>query len=108
MKERLSTSVAALVAINLLPLIGVLFFDWSVYEILVLFWAENLVIGLYTITRLVTLYRRKGEEAALFMVFFFCFHFGGFTMGHGLFVIFGLSEFFPGDPISDVGIPWAY
>ena len=38
-------SLATLVAANLLPLAGVVFFGWDAGVILVLYWAENLVVG---------------------------------------------------------------
>ena len=39
-------SIAVLIAANLLPLAGVLFWDWDVFLVLLLFWCENVVIGL--------------------------------------------------------------
>ncbi len=88
MKDRLILSTLLLVAVNLLPLAGVLFFGWSVYEVVLLFWAENLVIGLYTVARMVTLLRRNGDRRMLLLIPFFCLHFGAFTLGHLVFVIF--------------------
>lgn len=102
MNDRLSASVASLIAVNLIPLIGVLFFDWSAYAILVVFWAENLIVGFYTVTRLFTLFRRNGDNGALLMILFFSFHFGGFTFGHGMFVIFFFPKFIPGFELLDI------
>ena len=84
---RLLMSSLALVAANLVPLAGVLFFEWTVYELLLLFWAENLIIGAYTVARMVTLYTRNGDGRVLFTIPFFCFHFGIFTLAHGAFVM---------------------
>jgi hypothetical protein len=95
--HRLLLTTILLVAVNLLPLAGVLFFNWSVYEILLLFWAENLVIGLYAIARLVTLYRRNGDGRTLLLIPFFCVHFGLFTLVHGIFV---MAIFRPEDHVS--------
>lgn len=85
--RRLLLTSSLLVAGNLLPLGGVLLFDWSVYEVVLLFWAENLVIGLYAVARMVTLYRRNGDRRNLLLIPFFCFHFGAFSLGHLIFVI---------------------
>lgn len=87
MNPRLLMTSLALVAANLVPLAGVLFFDWTAYELLVLFWAENLIIGFYTVARMVTLYRRNADGRVLFTIPFFCFHFGIFTLVHGAFVM---------------------
>lgn len=97
MTSRLLLSSVLLAVVNLLPLAGVLFFGWSVYEILLLFWAENLVIGLYTIARFVTLYRRNGDGRTLLLIPFFCMHYGMFTLVHGIFVV---ALFRPDDHIS--------
>jgi len=45
-------SAWVLVAANLVPLAGVLWWDWSVFALLVLFWMENVVIGLLFALRL--------------------------------------------------------
>lgn len=104
--DRLLVSTILLIAGNLLPLGGVLFFDWSVYHVLLLFWAENLVIGLFTLARFWTLYRREGEGAVLLYMPFFCLHYGLFTLAHGAFVV---SLFRPehaaGLDVGTLGVP---
>ena len=45
-------SLALLVVANLLPLVGVLFWDWDVFFLLLLFWCENVIIGLFGIARI--------------------------------------------------------
>jgi hypothetical protein len=97
MTTNLRLSTALLIAVNLLPLVGVLFFNWSVYEILLLFWAENLVIGFYTVARFVSLFRRNGDGRVLLLIPFFCLHYGIFTIVHGVFV---LAMFRPEDHVS--------
>jgi hypothetical protein len=47
-----SRSAVALVIANAIPLIGVLFFGWSLLTILVLFWIENGIVGLWNIPRI--------------------------------------------------------
>ena len=42
----------ALLLANLIPVFGVLYLDWDVGSIIVLYWAENLVIGFYTILKI--------------------------------------------------------
>ena len=47
-----SRSAIVLVVANAIPLIGVLFFGWSLITILVLFWVENGIVGLWNIPRI--------------------------------------------------------
>jgi hypothetical protein len=47
-----SRSAVALVIANAIPLIGVLLFGWSLLTILVLFWIENGIVGLWNIPRI--------------------------------------------------------
>ena len=77
-----------LVAANLVPLAGVLFWGWDVFPLLVLFWMENVVIGVLNALKM--LLADPADPALwagkLFMVPFFCVHYGMFTAVHGLFV----------------------
>jgi hypothetical protein len=81
-------SAWVLVAANLLPLIGVLFWGWDVFPLLALFWMENVAIGVFFILRMIC---ADPQDPALWagkllMVPFFCFHYGMFTAIHGVFV----------------------
>ncbi len=76
-------SLIVLIAVNLIPIAGVLWLEWEVSSIIILYWLENLVIGFYTIIKMLHL---KGL-LALFPVMFFCLHYGGFCGAHGLFVL---------------------
>jgi len=77
-----SPSGLALIAANLVPLAGVLFFGWDLASVIVLFWAESAVIGFYTALKIAVV----GKFAALAMVPFFIGHFGGFMAGHFLLI----------------------
>jgi uncharacterized protein DUF6498 len=81
-------SAWALIAANLLPLYAVLFWNWEVFPLLVLFWMENVIIGALNAARMLTLDPRDAAlwVGKLFMVPFFCFHYGLFTLVHGMFV----------------------
>jgi hypothetical protein len=72
-----------LLAANLLPLFGVLLADWDVGAIVLLYWSENLIIGGYTILKMLV----AGRLRALQYVLFFCLHYGGFCAVHGVFVL---------------------
>ncbi|MES1239846.1 MAG: DUF6498-containing protein, partial [Chloroflexota bacterium] len=47
-----SRSAILLVAANLIPLVGVLLFGWSLWTILVLYWVENGIVGLWNVLRI--------------------------------------------------------
>jgi hypothetical protein len=81
-------SVWALIIANLYPVIGVIFFNWQTYPLLLFFWTENLVIGFYTVLKMLVASGENAKPAAkLFTVPFFCFHYGIFTLVHGVFVV---------------------
>lgn len=46
------SSVYALIFANTVPLIGVLFFEWSLFAIIFLYWMENIVIGFFNLLRM--------------------------------------------------------
>jgi len=72
----------ALIAANLLPLAGVMFFGWDLAEVIVLFWAESAVIAFYTAVKMAVV----GKFFAILAVPFFIGHFGGFMAGHFLLI----------------------
>jgi hypothetical protein len=74
--------LAALVAANLIPLVGVFVFGWDARQIVLLYWAENLIVGGWAAARMLV----AGGPKALPLVAFFCVHFGMFTLIHGQFV----------------------
>lgn len=71
-------TLAALVAANVAPLLGVLAFGWRLGEVLLLFWAESAIVGYYGILRMA----RAARWRALYEVPFFVFHYGWFMFGH--------------------------
>jgi hypothetical protein len=56
-----SLSGVALVAANIVPLVGVLLFGWDLPAIMVLFLAESAVIAFYTIVKMIRPERAFGE-----------------------------------------------
>lgn len=106
-------SSIALILANLLPLVGVLYFDWLVLDVLLLYWAESVIIGLVNILRMAvsksdnllaamlpqlvhgeipaeirqSLPRINIEAFKYFVIPFFVLHYGGFCYGHLMAVI---------------------
>jgi hypothetical protein len=77
-----SASTLALIIANLVPVAGTLFLGWNLSDVLVLYWAESAVIGLFNICKIIVI----GKWGALFAVPFFTGHFGGFMAVHFLFI----------------------
>ena len=77
-----------LLAANLVPVAGVLLWDWSVFALIALFWMENVIVGVFFVLRMLCADPRDPAlwAAKLFMVPFFCVHYGMFTAIHGMFV----------------------
>ncbi|MCK4284269.1 MAG: hypothetical protein KAX44_08130 [Candidatus Brocadiae bacterium] len=100
----LTPSVAVLVVANLVPLYGVLFQGWQVFPIVLLFWVENIIVGVFFVLRLLTVRPQEpiGWIAKLFLVPFFVFHYGMFTTVHGVFVfaLFGREMAGPGASVG--------
>jgi len=93
-------SSVALVVANLIPLAGVLFFHWSLGNVMLLYWAESAVIGFYTVLKIAVV----GKLVAIAAAPFFIGHFGGFMVVHFLliyeFVIRGFHAG-PEPPLAD-------
>lgn len=52
--KQLRLSAVALVLANLIPLVGVLHWQWSVSSVVILYWFENVVIGVVNVLRMLT------------------------------------------------------
>jgi len=102
---KLSLSLFALTLANLVPLGGVFLFGWDAATLILLYWIENVVVGIYNILKiaLVKTASPAGHLGKLLSIPFFCLHFGGFCAVHGLFllVFFKIGDsgdLFPKDP----------
>ena len=110
---RVTSSVGAVVTLivaNLIPLIGVLFFGWNVWMILIVYWLENGVVGVINVLKMAkaqgpddpeaTNWRVNGKPANQMakasLIPFFIVHYGIFWLVHGIFVftlpVFGSLE----------------
>ena len=94
------TTPVTLILANLIPLFGVLFLGWKVFFLLALYWAENVIVGIINVGKLVAIrkvnpeVRKPGGET----IGFFIVHYGGFAFVHGVFV---LAAFGPQGPSSE-------
>jgi hypothetical protein len=85
---QITPTALVLIAANLLPLYGVLVLDWAVLPMMVLFWLENIVIGVLNIPRILLASPTDSTRLSrkYFLALFFTVHYGLFTAIHGLIV----------------------
>ncbi|MEM6513782.1 MAG: DUF6498-containing protein [Pseudomonadota bacterium] len=97
-----------IVAFNLVPLAGVWLFGWKTFDLIFLYWMENVIIGAFTVLRmLVRPYLHPIDLAApAFMAPFFTVHYGMFCFVHGLFVVslFGSDDGTSRDLLESVAL----
>ena len=88
-------AVLLLIGANLIPLAGVLFFGWDLMTILVAYWLENGIVGLFNVLRLALAAggQQSGpgsgslaSSAKVALIPFFVMHYGIFWLVHGAFV----------------------
>jgi len=112
MTKRASSLV--LILANLIPLAGVVLFEWDVLAILLLYWAESVIIGVLNVFRMIfcqsddviqavlqlanrpipeelsqSLPRISANAFKFILIPFFIVHYGGFSYGH-LSIVVGL------------------
>ena len=77
---------------NMVPVAGVILWNWSVFEIVALYWAENVIIGLLNVPRMLLAKGTGGsgdgfsKGLKFLMIPFFFVHYGFFCSVHGFFV----------------------
>jgi hypothetical protein len=106
-------SALVLIIANMIPLIGVAFFEWRVIDILLLYWTESVIIGVINVLRMSRCQTNNllggllpsiaGKEIPaeleanlpkislpaikFFIIPFFILHYGGFCYGHLMAVV---------------------
>src|SRR2546422_292146 len=75
-------STLILIVANLIPLAGIFFWHWDLFVLITLYWLETGIIGFWNILRMAIM----AKWLSLFLVPFFCVHFGGFMTGHFIFL----------------------
>jgi hypothetical protein len=86
----MNRNVIAAFTINLMPLAGIALFGWGAFALMLLYWLENIVIGLMTLGKILfgTWLRDSSNLlAAIPVSIFFVFHYGLFCFVHGVFVV---------------------
>jgi len=99
-------SLISLFVANLVPLFGVLFWGWDMFSILILYWIESFIIGIWNIPKIIRAsgglskyissisdarvrisYRISGMLSRFFLIPFFIFHYGIFMIVHLGFIL---------------------
>ena len=93
MGQRLGAArLGLIVLLNLIPAGGVLWLGWDAGQILMLYWVENVIIGVLALLRILTARQPiEGAEsspgATIKVGCFFMVHYGLFTLVHGVFTM---------------------
>jgi hypothetical protein len=101
-----------IVALNLTPLIGVVWFGWDAGALLILYWAENVIVGVCTLVAMGwrSLRTLAGGMGFVLSAPFFLVHYGLFCAVHGMFALAfargGLTGASGPDPFDDTLWPW--
>ena len=116
MKARTPASIIQLIAFAFIPLVGVFLFGWDWREVLLLYWLENITVGIVTFIKIIRspapdttptgafVFRQAGRGnpiAKVFLAGFYAMHYGMFTLVHGVFV-FVIINFFGADASTNV------
>jgi len=110
-KTRLTwPDVAGVAIVNVVPAVALLFQRWDVGILILLYWMENVVLGVDNVLRMIVAKPdyssgkirlvgpwveiregssviRAGNSSKFGDILFFLIHYGGFTLGHGFFVL---------------------
>lgn len=84
--HRSKRTALLLIAVNMLPLVLVFAGLWDLQRVMLLYWLENGVIGIYNVLRILSA-RQTFFLVRLFIALFFTAHYGMFFLGHGVFLM---------------------
>ena len=98
-------SLTALILVNVVPLAGVLWFGWRMFDVLMLFWMESVVIGVINLLRMAVRLFGAGELKGVVLIPFFTVHYFGFCAAHGLILVlvFGPPGLSPAQVLGSSG-----
>jgi hypothetical protein len=99
-------SLSILILANIMPILGIIFLDWSLFSIMFFYWLESAVVGIFNIAKIMMInpVQENGnvnsesiKKTRFSVVGFFIFHYGMFMLGHVLFIfeLFGPSDIKP-------------
>jgi hypothetical protein len=90
-----SKSFELLIFVNLLPLFGVKFFNWSALTVILIYFLETFIVGFMNILKMAHPHQRKMKttlnkrtntaSGQWSLIIFFIFHYSIFSLGHTIF-----------------------
>ncbi|MFT4599969.1 MAG: hypothetical protein ACI857_000137 [Arenicella sp.] len=102
-------TLISIILLNLITLIIAINLDWKTFDLVLLFWTENLAIGLFNVPKMIIAFfsnwSKKGNS--FFPIPFFIAHFSIFCFGHGVIItkLFGeekLEGVHMAEPVVDL------
>ena len=101
-------TVLLMILANLIPLAGVVILGWQVFPLMLLFWVENVIVGIINVVKMLMAEpgNPKAWASKVFMIPFFCFHYGIFTLVHGVFVFAVFGGQSSGDSSAEAVSTW--
>lgn len=105
-KRRLTIEDFLLMAVNIIPLIGVWFYNWDARQVFLVYCMETVIIGLINVIKMacITLFVRSSDvwennggssmQSGWLFIFFFIFHYGFFVFIQTQ-LFFGVSGMLP-------------
>jgi hypothetical protein len=69
-KQKLNINISIAILINLIPVWGVIFQNWSAYNILFVFWLQTLVIGVINVPKIIFYYKKFPTHVLWALLFF--------------------------------------
>jgi len=99
--RNLPQSAYALILSNCIPIVGVLFWQWRVVDLLLLYWSESAIIGFFNVLKMLFTPEPKGTGISspllwlgkLFFMSFFTIHYGLFMAAHASFLLLIANSF---------------
>lgn len=89
-------SLLAIIVTGLIPIWGVTNYGWDAIQIVVLFWLETLLVGIFTWLRVRDAERNAAQDEPFQLSAFFLIHYGLFWLVHGVLTWLLVLVFMPG------------
>jgi hypothetical protein len=89
---RTDPSSQALLFANIATICFAIFFSWSVFEVMLIYWVQSIIIGIFAILKMISAGVWQRNPLPIFLVPFFVLHYGGF---HSAYLIAISALFLP-------------
>jgi len=86
--------------------------NWSVYDVILSFWMENVVIGCFSIPKILKAQKDHPGKAPstpqikILTASIFCFHYSFFALLHLAWITYTFGPDYPGKTIGSISIQW--